>query len=276
MAESAVSDSGSTRLTVVGSGDAFSGCGCNAAYLVDERVLVDCGAPVQALLPRAGLTVTSIDLVLITHFHADHTYMLPMLLGARAFAGELRPGLTIGGPPGIREYVLRLLNTGYGRHLVELIGERLDLRWAVLQDGTDAVTAGYRVRAHAVVHSTGPSLAYTVQRDGGAVIGFSGDTTLCAGLRRAIASADVMVCECTGWDGPTEGGHLWRGELEELIAEFPGTRFVLSHLRNRGPVAGAILAHDLLSIDVRPASAAAGSGDGLGPGRPAPAQARRQ
>ena len=87
----------STRLTVLGSGDAFSGCGCNAAYVVDDHVLIDCGAPVQTLLPRAGMAVASLDLVLITHFHADHTYMLPMLLGARAFAGELRPGLTIGG-----------------------------------------------------------------------------------------------------------------------------------------------------------------------------------
>ncbi len=240
----------STRLTVVGSGDAFSGCGCNSAYLVDEHVLVDCGAPVHALLPRAGMTVGAIDVVLLTHFHADHTYMLPMLLGARAFAGELRPGLTIAGPPGTREFVLRLLNTGYGRHLVGLIEERLALRWVVLQDGASADVHGYTVRAHAVVHSTGPSLAYTVQRGDGALIGFSGDSALCSGLRRAIASADVMVCECTGWDGPTEGGHLWRGELETLIAEFPATRFVLSHLRARGTVAGAIVAHDLLSIDV--------------------------
>jgi ribonuclease Z len=250
MDESAAAAGGSTRLTVVGSGDAFSGSGCNAAYLVDERVLVDCGAPVQALLPRAGMSAASIDLVLITHFHADHTYMLPMLLGSRAFTGELRSGLAIGGPPGTREYVLRLLSTGYGRHIVGLIEDSLHLQWVVLQDGADEVVAGYRVRAHAVVHSTGPSLAYTVQRGGAAVIGFSGDTTLCPGLRRAIASADVMVCECTGWDGPIEGGHLWRGELEQLIAEYPGTRFVLSHLRTRGPVAGAILAHDLLSLDV--------------------------
>ena len=37
------------RLTVLGSGSAFSTCGCNAGYLVDGRVLVDCGAPVPAL-----------------------------------------------------------------------------------------------------------------------------------------------------------------------------------------------------------------------------------
>lgn len=239
-----------TRLTVVGSGDAFSGSGCNAAYLVDDRVLVDCGAPVQTLLPRAGMAVATLDLVLITHFHADHTYMLPMLLGARAFTGELREGLVIGGPPGTREYVTRILRTGYGGHLVQMLEERLQLGWLVLQDGTEERVAGYTVRAHAVVHSTGPSLAYTVRRGGAATIGFSGDSTLCAGLRAAIATADVMVCECTGWNAPAEGGHLWRGELEQLIAEHPRTRFVLSHLRTRGTIPGAILAHDLLALDV--------------------------
>jgi ribonuclease Z len=248
-------ESETTRLTVVGSGDAFGSCGCNAAYLVDERVLIDCGAPVQVLLPRAGIAVASIDLVLITHFHADHTYMLPMLLGARAFAGELRTGLVVGGPPGTREYVRRLLTTGYGRHLVSLIEERLQPRWMVLQDGASDQVAGYMVGAYAVLHSTGPSLAYTVRRGDGPVIGFSGDSSLCAGLRRAIVASDVMVCECTGWNGPTEGGHLWRGELEQLIAEHPDTRFVLSHLRTRGPVPGAIIAHDLLALDVaRPGS----------------------
>ncbi len=112
-----------------------------------ERVLVDCGAPVQVLLPRAGMTVAAIDVVLVTHFHADHTYMLPMFLGARAFAGELRPGLTIAGPPGTREYVLRLLTTGYGRHLVGLIQARLQPRWVVLQDGASEAVGGYTVRA---------------------------------------------------------------------------------------------------------------------------------
>jgi ribonuclease Z len=242
-----------TRLTIIGSGDAFSGCGCNAAYLVDDRVLIDCGAPVQALLPRAGIAVASIDLVLLTHFHADHTYMLPMLLGARAFAGELRGGLAIAGPPGTREYALRLLTTGFGRHLVSLIEERVQPRWFVLQDAATEVIAGYTVSAHAVLHSTGPSLAYTVRRGDRPAIGFSGDSSLCVGLRRTIASSDLMVCECTGWEGPIEGGHLWRGELEELIAGYPGTRFVLSHLRTRGSVAGAIIAHDLLSLDVVPA-----------------------
>lgn len=239
-----------TRLTVLGSGDAFGGCGCNAAYAVDGRLLVDCGAPVATLMPRAGLSVAAVDVVLLTHFHADHSYMLPMLLGARAFVGEPRAGLVIAGPPGTREYSMRLLQTGYGSRIVGLIEERVQPRWCVLQDGAVVEMAGYTVGARAVLHSTGPSLAYTVQHGDGPVIGFSGDSGMCAGLRRTIAAADVMVCECSGWDGPADGGHLWRGEVETLMAEHPATRFLLSHLPSRGTVEGAIMAHDLLSLDL--------------------------
>ena len=246
-----MAESTSLRLTVLGSGDAFNGCGCNAAYLVDDRVLVDCGAPVQVLLPRAGASASSIDLVLLTHFHADHTFMLPVLLGARAFTGEPREGLVIAGPPGTREYIRRVVATGYGSALADLIDSRVRPRWEVLQDGMTATLAGYTVTAHAVTHSTGPSLAYAVSRPGAATIGFSGDSTLNSGLRRTIAASNVMVCECTGWDRPAEGGHLWRGELEELIAEHPQTRFVLSHLGTRdGEVRGGWIAHDLLSLEV--------------------------
>lgn len=238
------------RLTVLGSGDAFNGCGCNAAYLVDDRVLVDCGAPVHVMLPRVGASVAAIDLVLLTHFHADHTFMLPVLLGARAFSADQRSGITIAGPVGTREYVRRVLATGYGQGLVSTIEERVGPRWVVLQDGSDTTLAGFRVRAHAVVHSSGPSLAYALGRPGTATVGFSGDSTLCPGLRRAISGSDVMVCECSGWDAPAEGGHLWRGEVEQLIGDYPQTRFVISHLARPGSIPGALTAHDLLSLEI--------------------------
>ena len=237
------------RLTVLGSGDAFSGCGCNAGYLIDDRVLIDCGAPAHVLLPRRTLSVDSIETILITHFHADHTFMLPLVLGARAFVAPSDRPLRIAGPVGTREYVERLLTDGFGPELCEMLMERVPVEYIGLQDGVRTQIGDHSVAAHAVVHSTGPSLAYVISDASGASAGISGDTTLCAGLRRTIAAAQVMVCECSGWDGPVDGGHLWRGEVEELIAAHPQTRFVVSHLPRRGELRGALVAHDLLTID---------------------------
>lgn len=238
------------RLTVLGSGSAFSEVGGNAGYCLDGRMLVDCGSPAHLLLRRAGLAVDDVSTVLLTHFHADHTYMLPMFLGARALqTDDPHPPLRLAGPPGTREYVQRILATGYGRSLHDLVVRRLGLESTVLVDGSDTDVDGFRVRAHAVVHSTGPSLAYAITGPDGATVGFSGDTTLCAGLRRTVAASDLMVCECTGWDEPV-GSHLWVDEVQALIDEHPQTTMLLTHLAERRSLQGALVAHDLLTIEV--------------------------
>jgi phosphoribosyl 1,2-cyclic phosphodiesterase len=46
--------------------------------------------------------------------------------------------------------------------------------------------------------------------------------------------------------------HLWRAEVEELIQAYPATRFILTHLSERAPVKGAILASDGLLLRLRP------------------------
>jgi ribonuclease BN (tRNA processing enzyme) len=239
------------QLTVLGSGDAFSGCGCNAGYLVDGRALIDCGAPVPAMAKRAALDLQQLRLIMITHFHADHTFMLPVVIGACALADTpIEPGLVIAGPVGTREYVNRLLQAGFGHHIIDLIRDAIAPEFVILQDGDDVAIAGYRVQAHAVVHSLGPSLAYTLTDASGTRIGFSGDTTLCPGLARAIRGCDLFVCECTGWGAPVPGGHLWSEEVAELMAAHPSTTFLLSHLKERHTLPGALIAHDLLTLDV--------------------------
>ncbi len=238
------------RLTVLGSGSAFSGAGHNACYCLDGRLLVDCGSPAQLLLPQAGLSLDDLDGLVVTHFHADHTGFLPVVLGARALTADNPRPMRLAGPPGTAEYVSRVVHTGYGGHLHKLIYDRLGLDFTVLQDGADVEFCGYRIRAHAVVHSTGPSLAYAISDAGGATAGFSGDSSMCAGLRRAIAQSHLMVCECTSFLHPVPT-HLWWGEISELIDAHPQTRFLLTHLTERQPVRGALLAHDLLSIDVQ-------------------------
>lgn len=119
----------------------------------------------------------------------------------------------------------------------------------MLGDGDDVTLDGYRIRPHAVVHSTGPSLAYAVTGPDGVTVGFSGDTTDCAGLHRCSEQSDLMVVECTGWDGPVPS-HLWAGEVRALVTAHPRTRFVASHLAERRQLGGAIVAHDGLTLDV--------------------------
>lgn len=65
-----------------------------------HSILVDCGEGTQIALKCAGKKVKPIDLICITHFHADHISGLPGLLLSMGNEGREEP-VTIAGPTGI-------------------------------------------------------------------------------------------------------------------------------------------------------------------------------
>lgn len=69
-----------------------------------QSVLIDCGEGTQIALKCAGRSAQKLDLLCITHFHADHISGLPGLLLSMGLEGRREP-LTICGPHGLRRIV---------------------------------------------------------------------------------------------------------------------------------------------------------------------------
>jgi len=70
-------------------------------------VLIDCGEGTQIALKKAGLKPSRLELLLITHFHADHISGLPGLLLTLGNSARTE-SLTIAGPPGLSRIVSAL------------------------------------------------------------------------------------------------------------------------------------------------------------------------
>ncbi len=78
------------------------------ALLRKGRVLLfDCGEGTQMRLVRAGVKITRIDAVFITHFHGDHFFGLPGLISTLSMMRRTEP-LTIVGPSGIGDAMARM------------------------------------------------------------------------------------------------------------------------------------------------------------------------
>src|ERR687886_2128865 len=71
----------------------------------DGRLLLfDCGEGTQISLRVLGWGIKDIDLILISHVHADHVAGLPGLLLTQGNSGRTEP-LDVVGPPGLADVV---------------------------------------------------------------------------------------------------------------------------------------------------------------------------
>jgi len=239
------------RLTVLGSGSAFSTCGCNAGYLVDGRVLVDCGAPVPALVRRAATSIHAITLILLTHFHADHSFTLPTILGARAFADVTSAGmLVIGGPVGTREYVSPPASaTAMARtSAMRSMSRRSRVRRAAGRQRCSSCRLPRPEPCRGAQH--GSVACVPRHRCQWRVDRISGDKR---DVRRTppvnCPDATSSSASAPAWDGPTPGGHLWSDEVAGLMVENPDALPAQPPGGATSP-AGALVAHDMLSLEI--------------------------
>ena len=167
------------------------------SFVIDGSVLVEPSPTALPHLRRCGFAVDAIEVVVVSHFHADHCFGWPFLLQAAAEVGDGRT-MHVVGPPGVEAHLVDMNEVGEVRSVTAMAYESLDLRFVEV-DGTWQEAGPLRFRAVEVVHV--PYLrcfGYLFDRGAGGVVAYSGDTTPCDGLSELAREADVLVVECNG------------------------------------------------------------------------------
>lgn len=119
-----------------------------------DRLLVDCGEGTQRQLMRStGLA--ELDLVFITHLHADHVLGLPGMLKTFAMRDRERP-LHLVGPPGLERF-MHDMGRVIGRLTYDI--DVLELRSGVAWQGEDYVVEAVRTQ-HGI-----PSIGFLLDED---------------------------------------------------------------------------------------------------------------
>jgi ribonuclease BN (tRNA processing enzyme) len=102
-------------VTVLGCGEAFDEQYTNTSLLVrvkDKTILLDCGYSAPAPFWNAVPDADAVDLVYISHEHADHCFGLPAVLGRMWEDGRKKP-LVILSQPRVLGRVRELMEAGY-------------------------------------------------------------------------------------------------------------------------------------------------------------------
>ena len=223
-----------TELTFLGTGNFLAPPGRYwNSFVMDGNVLVE---PCPTALPhlrRCGFEVDDIEVIVVSHFHADHCFGWPFLCEALAEAGGGRTVWVVG-PPGIEAHLVNMNEAGAVRTATQLVRERLDLRFVdVIAEGTWQTAGPLRFRAVEVDHV--PYLrcfGYLFDRGDDGIVAYSGDTTPCPGLDELASESDVLVVECNGKHGPPGAppAHMDEDSVQALRSAHPDVHLILTHL----------------------------------------------
>jgi ribonuclease BN (tRNA processing enzyme) len=238
------------QVTVVGCSPAWPNPGgAQSGYLVDGRVLLDCGPGVLGRLRTQNGSWPTVDAIVITHFHLDHWGdVVPWVWGLMFGLGKALKTPELWLPPD-------------GRHELELFGGTFGTPWMFERtfeireyaEEEPFTVSGLELLAIRVPHYTLRTYALRVT-DGHRVLAYSGDSGPSDRLADVARDADLFICEATLERGELDGeprGHLSAEEAVEAFKSSGAHRLVLTHRPRELPLDnGHELAYDGLELEV--------------------------
>jgi ribonuclease BN (tRNA processing enzyme) len=222
------------RLQFVGCGDAFgSGGRFNTCFHLVGRginVLIDCGATSLVSMNKLAIDPNDVDVIFLTHFHADHVGGVPSFLLDANYVLKRERALTIVGPPSLKARYAGIMDAGFpGTRDLAL---RFPLELQELEIGKRATVDGVRVTPFHVVHDdrAGPCLGLRFEAEG-KVIAFSGDSEWTNTIIDIGYHADLFICEAYTRDKPI-ATHMALSSLERHLNQISPKRLILTHMSN--------------------------------------------
>jgi ribonuclease BN (tRNA processing enzyme) len=218
-----------TRLVMLATGGgprprASRGNTAHALVIDDVLYVVDCGSGVARQLVQAGIALTTLRHVFITHHHSDHNLDYGNVI-MQAWASGLRTRVDTWGPPPLAKMT---------RLYLEMNAYDIDTRIAdegrvplaplvhvheLAQEGPVMQDERVKVRATLVDHPpVVPAFAFRFDGPDRSIV-FSGDTNMSNNLVRLAQGADLLVHEA-----------LWVPAVDRLVARVPNASTLKKHI----------------------------------------------
>ena len=173
----------------------------------DERLLVDAGRGLMQRLVEAGLPMSAVNQVFLTHLHSDHIVDVPdLLLSGWSGPPPRRVPLEVSGPEGTRDMMAHLEQAfAFDIHVRRDVDEHtpasgIQVIAKDIREGTVYEKNGLTVEAFTVDHGpVKPAYGYRVSY-GGRSVCLSGDTRPSENLVETCRGADVLIHEAIDED----------------------------------------------------------------------------
>lgn len=218
------------KIKMIGTG-AISVKERNACYLVDEKILVDCGNGTIKTLLQYDIDITKIDTLLITHLHGDHFLDIPFLIILRN-SYNIQNEFKIFCPIGTEETIGKIIELAFPDiHDWTELRDKVKVKFIEFQNLNNVeVTPNYFINSYNVVHGDFKSaFGYTIKNND-KVIGISGDSSYCNSIDNIVEESDMVILDTSLKTGNNK--HMGINDIE-LISKKYNKRIIATHMQQK-------------------------------------------
>lgn len=198
------------KVQLLGTGSILSSS-LGASALIDDKIMIDCPNGIIKKIHHYGCSVESIDLLLISHFHADHFFDLPFFLMENGWKNERQRPLTIIGPKGLETYIDQVTNLAYPKDWNKI---KRRARVNLIEINTEFKPMsyeGYSINCLQVDHDNLSAYGFVIKKDSVSV-GFTCDSILCDNVIHMVDNCAFVFADCS-FAVPSRGAHM---SLEDI------------------------------------------------------------
>jgi ribonuclease Z len=220
------------RLVILGTGSGLSTPDRDYTHLCwdleGRLILIDCGSNPFARLLGAGLDLSALHDVVITHRHIDHLAALPTLLDQLKLRGRTAP-LRIYGLAATLHSARDLVDV----FLFERVEDAFALHYIEVPETAGHVLIeepDFRLSSFPAQHPE-PVISLRLELRDGETVTYSADTGPHPGMASGYAGTTTLVHECT-FDAstPPSMGHSRTVEVGAIARDCGATRLIAVHL----------------------------------------------
>jgi len=174
---------------------------------LDGRILLDIPPSAVLDMRRHGIAPEALDVVLVSHLHADHAFGLPFHLLDCILRSAGETPLAIVGPPGLRAHSEELFALAWPGLDVTKLTPKRRVEYVELQPRREVKVADIAVSAIPMSHFGLVAYGYRVTCQG-VRLAYTGDTGDCGEIDELTNDVDALILELTHIAPTRDADHL--------------------------------------------------------------------
>lgn len=214
------------RATFLGTGSAINSDSIGSSLMIGDRVLIDAPGGIPTAMRQFSFDPHTLEVILITHLHGDHTFGLPFVL----LEFMLKPrsaSLPVYGPSGLSELVTVLTQTAFPEAEATDLLKHADPAYNTVSDGFRFNAQDMAIAASRVPHGGIETYAYTITANSRSLL-YAPDMEFGDHLNSLLEHVDIAVLDATTLSDPIPS-HMTFEQILSLASIHPTVLFYTTH-----------------------------------------------